>query len=228
MGRHNLNIGGEEEPERPRPRLHKNHHGDLRTSHRKPARYRLLTSLLNPDNSAIQSADSHGCNPEPVHTSAYRAPISNKLVTIEDFLKVTQGRAPKRFRSGIRYQSIDTDYMRKIYNKFDSDKAEELLQKYIQQHAGTIDYSVVELGDFQENKGQILMRAKPTDETLKALELDSTDLLNTFGIEDNFTFTGLNIGVFLGMNAYNDAERELCEILERQGGVLLTFGGVQI
>ena len=159
---------------------------------------------------------------------AYRAPIPDDIVAIDKFLKDTGGRLTISSKSGIKFTSIHPNVMAQINSKFSPELARILLDDYLIQHAGTIAFGVEELNSFRGNRDEVIMKAKATDETIGALNNDISDLYPTFGVTDFPPPTSLIVGIYPNKDAYNDATTALTEILQRQGGVLLTFGGVEL
>lgn len=162
----------------------------------------------------------------PARPNLYRAPIPVDVVAVRNFVISTNGKTKEKFRTGIKHGIVRADLMDLIRLKFGTD-TDEVIKEFIANHQDPIPYEVKRVYSHIENDG-VLMKAVPTSASLDALNQDFADAQQTFGIEEPYRHRTLIVAKYGSMDDFTEAFSVMQETLQRQGGVLLTFGGVQL
>ena len=205
--------------------------GSPRRRHSEHYEYNVMGAGPKPNDESRRAPQNQRRNPQATKStwpSIFRIPLDEDARAINSFLRSTGGKYKRNPYWGIRYTPVMPSGIELIYSKFDRETADTLKAEYLREHSHQIPYGVNYLYQHVTKTGQIQLGADPTEETRRLLEWDIEGLWNIFGISDPYPHKGLIIGRYPTLELYNDANTKLTNTLLRQGGVLLTFGGVQL
>ncbi len=229
MARHN----GRTVHGRPKPQKRKNG-GSPRANSRNHFQYRVFGDTPNPESSSSRHRNTpgnQGTTPEtgaqtlPKWMSIFRAPSTDEADNITRFIVDSRGKALGIHRH-LRHSVVAPNLARMIIGKYEISEADRLVEEYLAAHSNPVAYEVFRLFSFR-GRTEIVLGANPTTDTKSALDQDFDDFTTTFDIDPNFRHRSLILGAYPDEQTCNRAIESLTETLQSQGGVLLTFSGLQ-
>lgn len=174
-----------------------------------------------------------GRSREDVQTRAnwyriFRMPGLDDFAEIGSALRQSGGNAKGDLSKALRFTSVRPEVAIKIRENAGTEKAKTLLDKYLSERSAPIEFEVDELYTFVGRNREIILGASPNDGTRNALNQDFIGISSTFGIDEAFRYRSMIIATYINQDTAERGMELLTETLQRQGGVLLTFGGAQI
>ena len=223
MGRKNGNTNNSGS----KPQHHKNTGGSKQSRQRE--HFENLVFGDTPSVQSVQRPSNHLQSGGVRPLSFVRTAIEPDAANMRDFFETSKAQIDEKSKDGIRLQIISPRVARIIYSKFGRFEASRLLGEYKKEHSANIGYSISRLYSFPGSKyGEVLLAAHPTLETKDKINQDILDQQSTIGISEEYRHTSLIIAKYTDQETCDTARDMLYESVEKQGGVLLTFGGVHI